>query len=103
VYCYSDDYTLQINPLSGIANDEHLKYFKFIGRICGMAVYHGKLIDGKCVLSTAKAGILYPFVTNYFIGPCACYRLFHSPVLQNDVGPTHNAHRHGVSGRFSLK
>ena len=44
---FSDDYTLQINPNSGFANEEHLSYFKFIGRIAGMAVYHGKLIDGK--------------------------------------------------------
>ena len=44
---FSDDYTLQINPNSGLANEEHLTYFKFIGRVCGMAVYHGKLIDGN--------------------------------------------------------
>ncbi len=43
----SDDYTLQINPLSGLANEDHLSYFKFIGRVAGMAVYHGKLLDGK--------------------------------------------------------
>ena len=52
---FSDTYTLQINPNSGIFNEEHLKYFKFIGRIAGMAVYHGKLLDGKLrpVLSIA--------------------------------------------------
>lgn len=42
-----DNYTLQINPCSGVCNEEHLNYFKFIGRIAGMAVYHGKLLDGK--------------------------------------------------------
>lgn len=42
-----DNYTLQINPISGLCNEEHLNYFKFIGRIAGMAVYHGKLLDGK--------------------------------------------------------
>ena len=47
VLLYRDDYTLQINPLSGLANPEHLSYFTFIGRVCGMAVYHGKLIDGQ--------------------------------------------------------
>ncbi|VDP75347.1 unnamed protein product [Echinostoma caproni] len=41
-----DNYTLQINALSSMANEDHLKYFKFIGRVVGMAVYHGKLIDG---------------------------------------------------------
>ncbi|KAM3187171.1 hypothetical protein ACTXT7_002825 [Hymenolepis weldensis] len=44
-YWGSDNYTLQINPLSGLANENHLRYFKFIGRVCGMAVYHGKLVD----------------------------------------------------------
>lgn len=42
----SDNYTLQINPNSGLCNEEHLSYFKFIGRLAGMAVYHGKLLDG---------------------------------------------------------
>jgi hypothetical protein len=40
------DNTLQINPLSGLFNDEHLRYFEFIGKVAGMAVYHGKLLDG---------------------------------------------------------
>eukprot|EP00106_Octopus_bimaculoides_P008727 XP_014776169.1 PREDICTED: E3 ubiquitin-protein ligase NEDD4-like [Octopus bimaculoides] len=44
-YSATDNYTLQINPLSGVANEEHLSYFEFIGRIAGMAVYHGKLLD----------------------------------------------------------
>ncbi|CAB4044032.1 E3 ubiquitin- ligase NEDD4-like, partial [Paramuricea clavata] len=44
-YSANDTYTLQINPNSGLCNEEHLKYFKFIGRIAGMAVYHGKLLD----------------------------------------------------------
>ena len=45
-YSATDNYTLQINPYSGMCNEEHLSYFKFIGRIAGMAVYHGKLLDG---------------------------------------------------------
>lgn len=43
-----DNYTLQINPNSGLCNEDHLSYFKFIGRVAGMAVYHGKLLDGVC-------------------------------------------------------
>lgn len=46
-YMFRDNYTLQINPCSGVCNEEHLNYFKFIGRIAGMAVYHGKLLDGE--------------------------------------------------------
>ncbi|XP_053660446.1 E3 ubiquitin-protein ligase Nedd-4-like [Anopheles marshallii] len=44
-YSAMDNYTLQINPNSGLCNEEHLNYFKFIGRVAGMAIYHGKLLD----------------------------------------------------------
>ncbi|XP_055755590.1 E3 ubiquitin-protein ligase NEDD4-like isoform X5 [Salvelinus fontinalis] len=44
-YSATDNYTLQINPNSGLCNEDHLSYFKFIGRVAGMAVYHGKLLD----------------------------------------------------------
>ncbi|CAF1233195.1 unnamed protein product [Adineta steineri] len=44
-YSAIDNYTLQVNPLSGLFNEEHIKYFRFIGRIIGMAIYHGKLLE----------------------------------------------------------
>lgn len=44
-YSATDNYTLQINPYSGVCSEDHLSYFKFIGRVAGMAVYHGKLLD----------------------------------------------------------
>ncbi|CAF3633948.1 unnamed protein product [Adineta steineri] len=44
-YSAIDNYTLQVNPLSGIFNEEHVKYFRFIGRIIAMAIYHGKLLE----------------------------------------------------------
>lgn len=44
-YSAMDNYTLQINPLSKDCNENHLAYFKFFGRVGGMAVYHGKLLD----------------------------------------------------------
>jgi len=44
---FRDNYTLQINPSSGQANEYHLDYFRFIGRVAGMAVFHGKLLDGE--------------------------------------------------------
>eukprot|EP00066_Takifugu_rubripes_P019350 XP_011608616.1 PREDICTED: E3 ubiquitin-protein ligase NEDD4 isoform X2 [Takifugu rubripes] len=44
-YSATDNYTLQINPNSGLCNEDHLTYFKFIGRVAGMAVHHGKLLD----------------------------------------------------------
>lgn len=46
ILSYRDNYTLQINPMSGLCCEDHLSYFKFIGRVAGMAVYHGKLLDG---------------------------------------------------------
>lgn len=44
-YSSADQYTLQIKPNSGKCNESHLAYFKFIGRVAGMAIYHGKLLD----------------------------------------------------------
>ncbi|KAI5698880.1 hypothetical protein M8J76_007233 [Diaphorina citri] len=44
-YSREDNYTLQINPDSGV-NPEHLSYFHFAGRIIGIAVFHGHYIDG---------------------------------------------------------
>lgn len=44
-YSAGDNYTLQINPDSGFCNEHHLEYFRFIGRIMGMAVYHQRLLD----------------------------------------------------------
>ncbi|CAE1253284.1 SMURF [Acanthosepion pharaonis] len=44
-YSRDDIYTLQINPDSGV-NPEHLSYFHFVGRIIGMAIFHGHYIDG---------------------------------------------------------
>lgn len=52
-YSAMDNYTLQINPNSGVCNEEHLNYFKFIGRVAGMAVYHGKLLDGESPARTS--------------------------------------------------
>lgn len=44
-YSREDNYTLQINPDSSV-NPEHLSYFHFVGRIIGIAVFHGHYIDG---------------------------------------------------------
>ncbi|CAF1337842.1 unnamed protein product, partial [Didymodactylos carnosus] len=44
-YSAIDNYTLQVNSASGLLNEDHIKYFRFIGRIMGMAVYHGKLLE----------------------------------------------------------
>ncbi|CEP60518.1 NEDD4 family E3 ubiquitin-protein ligase LALA0_S01e12750g [Lachancea lanzarotensis] len=43
-YSAHDNYTIQINPKSGI-NPEHLNYFKFIGRVVGLGVFHRRFLD----------------------------------------------------------
>ncbi|KAG1585007.1 hypothetical protein G6F48_007537 [Rhizopus delemar] len=58
VYClfeYSahDNYTLQINPHSGI-NPEHLNYFRFIGRVVGLSVFHRRYLDAFFIVSFYK-------------------------------------------------
>jgi len=52
-YSRDDVYTLQINPDSAI-NPEHLSYFYFVGRVIGMAVFHGLYIDGGFTLPFYK-------------------------------------------------
>lgn len=44
-YSAIDSYTLQINPNSGLCNEQHLQWFRFTGRVIGLAMWHGKLMD----------------------------------------------------------
>jgi len=48
-YSAHDNYTLQINSQSAI-NPDHLTYFRFIGRVVGMAIFHQKFLDSSCLL-----------------------------------------------------
>jgi len=43
-YSDTNSYELEINPMSGI-NPEHLYYFKFIGRIMGLAIFHKQYLS----------------------------------------------------------
>ncbi|KAF9013244.1 hypothetical protein BDQ17DRAFT_1536926 [Cyathus striatus] len=52
-YSAHDNYTLQINPASGI-NPDHLSYFKFIGRVLGLAIFHRRFLDAYFVPSFYK-------------------------------------------------
>ncbi|KAH9419620.1 E3 ubiquitin-protein ligase smurf2 [Dermatophagoides pteronyssinus] len=52
-YTRDDIYTLQINPDSSI-NPDHLSYFHFVGRVMGIAVFHGHYIDGGFTLPFYK-------------------------------------------------
>uniref|UniRef100_H3B2J1 HECT-type E3 ubiquitin transferase n=1 Tax=Latimeria chalumnae TaxID=7897 RepID=H3B2J1_LATCH len=55
LFQYSTDnvYMLQINPDSSI-NPDHLSYFHFVGRIMGLAVFHGHYINGGFTLPFYK-------------------------------------------------
>ncbi|PNF38568.1 hypothetical protein B7P43_G04044, partial [Cryptotermes secundus] len=61
-YSAMDNYTLKINPFSGLYNEEHLNYFKFIGRIAEMAVYHRKLLDAFIIRPFYKMMLGKPIV-----------------------------------------
>ncbi|KAF8334176.1 uncharacterized protein EI90DRAFT_3051375 [Cantharellus anzutake] len=52
-YSATDNYTLQINPASGV-NPEHLNYFKFIGRVMGLAIFHRRFLDAYFITSFYK-------------------------------------------------
>jgi E3 ubiquitin-protein ligase NEDD4 len=52
-YSAHDNYTLQISPASGV-NPEHLNYFKFIGRIVGLAIFHRRFLDAYFISSFYK-------------------------------------------------
>jgi E3 ubiquitin-protein ligase NEDD4 len=52
-YSAHDNYTLQINPHSDV-NPEHLRYFKFIGRVVGLAIFHQRFLDAFFVSAFYK-------------------------------------------------
>lgn len=52
-YSREDIYTLEVNPNSSI-NPDHISYFYFVGRIVGMAIFHGHYIDAGFTLPFYK-------------------------------------------------
>ncbi|KAJ3331108.1 hypothetical protein HDU76_004062 [Blyttiomyces sp. JEL0837] len=52
-YSAHDNYTLQINPKSDV-NPEHLNYFRFIGRVVGLAIYHNRYLDAFFITAFYK-------------------------------------------------
>ncbi|KAI5474922.1 E3 ubiquitin-protein ligase NEDD4 [Pseudohyphozyma bogoriensis] len=52
-YSAHDNYTLQINPNSSV-NPEHLNYFKFIGRVLSLAVFHRRFLDAYFITALYK-------------------------------------------------
>jgi hypothetical protein len=52
-YSAHESLRLQINPASGV-NPAHLDYFKFIGRVLGLAVFHRCFLDANFTLGFYK-------------------------------------------------
>ncbi|MFH4977284.1 hypothetical protein AB6A40_003993 [Gnathostoma spinigerum] len=63
-YSATDNYTLQINPHSETCNPDHLRYFHFIGRVIGIAMYHGKLLDAFFIRPFYKMMLGKPITLN---------------------------------------
>eukprot|EP00127_Corallochytrium_limacisporum_P007105 Clim_evm24s242 gene=Clim_evmTU24s242 len=61
IYAQEGDYLLQINPASDI-NPDHLSYFQFIGRVIGMAIYHGHYVDAGFIQPIYKKILGKPIV-----------------------------------------
>lgn len=53
IHSAHDNYTLQISSNSGV-NPEHLNYFKFIGRVLSMAVFHRRFLDAYFITAMYK-------------------------------------------------
>lgn len=51
---------MQINPSSGIANDEHLRYFHFTGRLLGKALFDRQIVAGHLVRPLYKHLLGWP-------------------------------------------
>ncbi|KAK9459418.1 uncharacterized protein V1516DRAFT_687172 [Lipomyces oligophaga] len=83
-YSAHDNYTLQINPHSGI-NPEHLNYFKFIGRVVGMSIFHRRYLDGFFIGAFYKMVLGKKVVLADMEGVDAEYFRSLSYILENDI------------------
>jgi len=53
---------MQVNPSSGIANDEHLRYFHFTGRLLGKALFDRQIVAGHLVRPLYKHILGWPLM-----------------------------------------
>lgn len=83
-YSSHDNYTLQINPNSGI-NPEHLNYFKFIGRVVGLGVFHRRFLDAFFVSAMYKMMLRKKVVLQDMEGVDAEFYRSLKWILDNDI------------------
>ncbi|KAL5481304.1 hypothetical protein EMCRGX_G021437 [Ephydatia muelleri] len=60
-------------PNSGLYNPGHLDYFKFIGRVCGLAIYHNMIIDGECFMQHVIISPVECFMQHVIMSPGECF------------------------------
>lgn len=83
-YSAHDNYTLQINPHSGV-NPEHLNYFKFIGRVVGLAIFHRRFLDGFFISAFYKMILRKKIVLSDMEGVDADFHRNLEWTLNNDI------------------
>ncbi|KAK6461152.1 hypothetical protein DFJ63DRAFT_308085 [Scheffersomyces coipomensis] len=83
-YSSHDNYTLQINTNSGI-NPEHLNYFKFIGRVVGLGVFHRRFLDAFFVGALYKMMLHKKVVLQDMEGVDAEFYRSLKWILDNDI------------------
>ncbi|KAL2115505.1 hypothetical protein VTJ04DRAFT_9760 [Mycothermus thermophilus] len=83
-YSAHDNYTLQINPHSGI-NPEHLNYFKFIGRVVGLAIFHRRFLDAFFIGALYKMILGKPVTLADMEGVDADFHRSLQWMLDNDI------------------
>ena len=83
-YSSHDNYTLQFNPNSGI-NPEHLNYFKFIGRVVGLGVFHRRFLDAFFVGALYKMMLHKKVVLQDMEGVDAEFFRSLKWILNNDI------------------
>lgn len=83
-YSAHDNYTLQINPHSSI-NPEHLNYFKFIGRVLGLAVFHRRFLDAFFIGAFYKMILGKKVVVEDMEGVDATFHRNLEWMLDNDI------------------
>lgn len=83
-YSAHDNYTLQINPHSGI-NPEHLNYFKFIGRVVGLAIFHRRFLDAFFIGALYKMILAKPVSLADMEGVDADFHRSLQWMLDNDI------------------
>lgn len=59
-----DQLCFQINEFSGIANDMHLRYFRFAGRLLGKALFDRQVCPAHLALPLYKHLLAYPIVVD---------------------------------------